>query len=229
MSGNPSPLLGLPGDIYATILEYITEPRDYFHLAQTCRSLWEHDDNDDPIYRCVVLDSRILWSNIIGGPGSSTRRWPEGYEPLLYWCLRTRQPVHVVARFVYCYYRVYPEVIQGSRTSALRTAAVYAIAANHRGALQVMLDMRVIPPLADMGEQYMNWAVELCDDLAIPRWLVENGVRVTAPHMFALDRRGLAPSPDADWMWFWNHYRSPVAATATIAGNAGNASNTGGP
>ncbi|KAI1662541.1 hypothetical protein F4813DRAFT_1086 [Daldinia decipiens] len=223
MSQNPSPLLRLPTEVLDSILEHITSPHDYFHLARTCRALWEHED---PLYVCVVLDARILWSNIIGGPGSCVRRWPARYEPLLYWSLRTQQPVHVVARLVDRYYRVYPEAIQGSRTSALRPAAAYAISANHLGALRVMLDMRVIPPLADMGEQYMNWAVELCDDLAIPRWLVENGVRVTAPHMFALDRRGLASSPDADWQWFWGHYSSPVATTT---GNAGGTNNTGGP
>ncbi|KAF3058637.1 hypothetical protein GL218_05614 [Daldinia childiae] len=220
MSGNPGSLLRLPNEVLDIVIEYITKPRDYFHLARTCHRLWEHND---PIYTCVKLDAGILWRNIVGWPGSGIRRWPSGYEPLLYWSLRTRQPVHVVMRFVDSYYRVYPEVLRGSRTSALRPAAAYAIAADHLDALQVMLDMRVVPSLKKMGEQYMSWAVELGHNLAIPRWLVENGVRVTMPHMLALDRRELAPSPDADWQWFWSHYSS------SIAGNAGNVSNIGGP
>ncbi|KAI0108326.1 hypothetical protein F4814DRAFT_53714 [Daldinia grandis] len=224
MTGQP-PLLHLPTNIFTAILQHITEPKDYFQLARTCRTLW---DRQDPIFACVLLDARILWSNASNGPDGSTRRWPPGYEPLLYWCLRRRQPVHVVARLVERYYRAYPEAVQGSRTSALRPAVVYAMAANHLGAVRVMLDMGVVPPLADLGAKYMDWAVELCGDLAIPRWLAENGVRITAAHMLVLDRRGLASSPEPEWRWFLNQYLSHAGPTTTTTTTTGDAGGTGG-
>ncbi|OTB16507.1 hypothetical protein K445DRAFT_10803 [Daldinia sp. EC12] len=203
MSGNRSRLLGLPLEIFRMIAEFLIAPHDYFHLMLTCRSLWNRDG--DVLTSCIVRDARLLHANVMAGQYSDLRQWPPNYEPIVYWCLRTRQAIDIAIGIIERYYWVYPDAVTGSRNTRLHSAAAYAIAADYFEAFELMLDMRVIPSLDVLGDQYMTWAVELADDIEIARWLVDRGVRAKPRHMYVLHDRGLVPWRSQDWHYFMFH------------------------
>ncbi|KAI1806060.1 hypothetical protein F4811DRAFT_551253 [Daldinia bambusicola] len=200
MSATRSRLIDLPVEIFHMIQSHIASPRDYFRLSITCRTAWARDD--DVLTSCIVRDARILRAHAAGGPGTGFRQWPPAYEPIVYWCLRTRQAMDVVVGVVERYYWAYPDAVRGSRGSRLHTAAAYAIAAGHLGALELLLDMHAVPSLRVLGDMYMTWAVELAADASIARWLVDRGVRVRPRHMFVLHDRRLVRWGTPEWHHF---------------------------
>ncbi|KAI1467974.1 uncharacterized protein F4812DRAFT_471281 [Daldinia caldariorum] len=67
MSATGSRLIDLPVEIFQLIQEHLVSPRDYFHLAITCRGAWARDT--DVLSSCILRDARILRAQVRGGGG----------------------------------------------------------------------------------------------------------------------------------------------------------------
>ncbi|KAI8960966.1 hypothetical protein F5Y11DRAFT_348955 [Daldinia sp. FL1419] len=176
------PIFDVPVEILERILRHIRRPRDYFNLAITCRGLWQYRDTID---YCVYLDLRRV------------RRPDPHHVGILEWHLSELRPLGATQRVVEAYVRHRPGHVQN--------AFVIAFAMDNLPAVQMMIEIGAVRPIAESGRLYLDYAVHGSSNLDIARWIVEQGVTVSRQHLYWLDYRYLARRLTPEYNWFQAH------------------------
>ncbi|KAI0892264.1 hypothetical protein F4806DRAFT_505659 [Annulohypoxylon nitens] len=117
-------LFEMPVDIIFEILEQITEPADYFHLAIACKDVMNGLDLEREILRVERKNIRkrasrrwTLWDIL-------RRNIP---NTIMNWAIRSKMPQDKFLALAQRYAEVFPDVILGNHELGLASAAEYCV------------------------------------------------------------------------------------------------------
>ncbi|KAI1092581.1 hypothetical protein F5B19DRAFT_502157 [Rostrohypoxylon terebratum] len=116
-------LFRMPVEIIFMILDEMTEPADYFHLAMACKGV---SDNLDVEYEIIRRERRNFYRRASlehRSPDEIFRR--NGHNTVMNWAIRTRIPQDKFLALAQRYAEVFPEAIWGNHSMGLGSAAEY--------------------------------------------------------------------------------------------------------
>ncbi|KAI1443478.1 hypothetical protein F5Y02DRAFT_419970 [Annulohypoxylon stygium] len=117
-------LVEMPIDIIFEILEQITEPADYFHLAMACKDIMNGLDLEREILR---VEGRKIRKGVYP-------RWTMWDifrhnipNTIMNWAIRSKMPQDKFLALAQRYAEVFPDVIWGNHELGLASAAEYCV------------------------------------------------------------------------------------------------------
>ncbi|KAI2625760.1 hypothetical protein GGR54DRAFT_654116 [Hypoxylon sp. NC1633] len=169
----------IPQEIFDMVIENIKTPRDYLHLAASCKSLW-HKLNPEP--KCAVWDAQLYREKVESLLPIQSNYYDTYYTTYLDW-LRTwdwyrggsilifkrdSQMTPILRHSIETYLEIFPEAVLGSFIKSLRPLWFWAIQTDSLEVLRFLEEKGLAPPLSsplrdsggDTGIDCMDVALE---------------------------------------------------------------------